>query len=315
MALIDISGAICTMPDYDFEQSRLSAAILASSNARVRQLEQLARECGCLLRQFGEDCDFLLIACHSETEADGQDWSEVAHYLKTHDSEALVWSDLDAIDGAYSALPAERCHFLVNAADWQAVAILTGVGRRIRKYRVHEGNGQDETLALHRISSELADFARTLARIAEQDESAGNNLRDKPVGFRPAPPTLLDPKGWQAPPSPKPVDVRAMIKLRRMRDRFFEPSLFADPGWDILLDLYAAADEGKSVSVSSLCIAAAVPPTTALRWITNMTEAGLLVRVQDPGDARRVFIELSPDTLKQMQAYFEIAAAMPGPAI
>ena len=106
-----------------------------------------------------------------------------------------------------------------------------------------------------------------------------------------------------------------MIKLRRMRDRFFEPSLFADPGWDILLDLYAAHDEGKPVSVSSLCIAAAVPPTTALRWITNMTDAGLLVRVQDPGDARRVFIELAPDTRMKMEAYFAAAAMVNAPAI
>ncbi len=303
------------MSDYDFEQPRLSAAILASSRARNHQLEQLARECGCLLRRFGEDCDFLLIARPSETELDAQDWSEVADYLQTHDSEALVWTDLDAIDGAFAALPTERCHFLVDSGDWQAVAILTGVGRRIRRYRVHEGEGQGEALALQRISSELADFARTLARIAEQDAGAGNNVCDTPVGFRPAPPGLFDPIARQEAKPPKAADVRAIIKLRRMRDRFFDPSLFADPGWDILLDLYAAGEEGKAVSVSSLCIAAAVPPTTALRWITNMTGAGLLIRVQDPNDARRVFIELAPHVREQMQAYFAATATVAATAI
>lgn len=236
-----------------------------------------------------------------------QEWTQIAQYLDDHDSEALVWSDLGAIDAAYAALPAGKCHFLIDTADWQAVAILTGVGRRLQKYRLHESDRQDETVALHRISSELADFARTLARIAEQDEGAAPVVRDKPVGFRPAPPALHQPLTR---PVPKPRDVRTMIKLRRMRDRFFDPGLFADPGWDILLDLYAAQDEGKPVSVSSLCIAAAVPPTTALRWITNMTTAGLLVRVQDPGDARRVFIELSPDTRRQMEAYFDAATAL-----
>ena len=58
----------------------------------------------------------------------------------------------------------------------------------------------------------------------------------------------------------------------------------------MLLDLYAAELEGAQVSVSSLCIAAAVAPTTALRWIGRMTEAGLFVRQPDPFDRRRAFL-------------------------
>jgi len=89
-----------------------------------------------------------------------------------------------------------------------------------------------------------------------------------------------------------------------MRERFFPHDLFADPAWDILLDLKAAGQEGQHVSVSSLCIAAAVPPTTALRWITAMTDSGMLVRRQDPADARRVFIELSDETSSKLDDYF-----------
>lgn len=297
---------------YDYNaRPRLSAAIIASPAARLLELETLVQECGCLLRSYGEDCDFLLIARSSETEAERQEWTEIAQYLDSHDSEALVWSDLDAIDTAYGSLPTSKCHFLVDTGDWQAVAILTGVGRRLKTYRVHDGDRQRETVALHRISSELADFARTLARIAEQDEGSSSVVRDKPVGFRPAPHGLKN----SLVESPKRPDVRSIIKLRRMRDRFFDPLLFADPGWDILLDLYAAHEEGKAVSVSSLCIAAAVPPTTALRWITNMTASGLLVRVQDPGDARRVFIELSPQARQQMDAYFDSISGVDARAI
>jgi hypothetical protein len=36
-----------------------------------------------------------------------------------------------------------------------------------------------------------------------------------------------------------------------------------------------------------------VPPTTALRWIGQMTEAGLLERVEDETDRRRAFIALT----------------------
>ena len=71
----------------------------------------------------------------------------------------------------------------------------------------------------------------------------------------------------------------------------------------MLLDLAAAAVEGRSVAVSSLCIAAAVPTTTALRWIRNLCDAGLFVRRDDPADARRAFISLTDDALSAMARY------------
>ena len=70
----------------------------------------------------------------------------------------------------------------------------------------------------------------------------------------------------------------------------------------MLLDLTAARIEGQPVAVSSLCIAAAVPPTTALRWIKAMTDMGLFERVADPKDRRRIFIELSPRAMEGMLA-------------
>lgn len=38
--------------------------------------------------------------------------------------------------------------------------------------------------------------------------------------------------------------VRAIIRARRLRDQFFGSDLFADPAWDMLLDLMAARLEG-----------------------------------------------------------------------
>src|SRR5690606_9764038 len=70
--------------------------------------------------------------------------------------------------------------------------------------------------------------------------------------------------------------VRDLLRARRLRDEFLPGDLFADPAWDMLLDLFAARLEQERVSVSSLCIASAVPPTTALRWIRTLTEKGLL---------------------------------------
>lgn len=101
--------------------------------------------------------------------------------------------------------------------------------------------------------------------------------------------------------------IRSIIRVRRLRDHFFKSDLFADPAWDMLLDLMAARVERQRVAVSSLCIAAAVPPTTALRWIKGLCDQGLFVRVADPEDGRRVFIELSSETAARMEAFLKSA--------
>jgi hypothetical protein len=107
--------------------------------------------------------------------------------------------------------------------------------------------------------------------------------------------------------------VQAILRLRRLRGQHFVPALFADPAWDILLDLMAARLARRSVSASSLCIAAAVPATTALRWITQMTEQCLLVRHPDPRDGRRVFISLSEQTAAAMSGYLGAARRIVAP--
>jgi|TARA_R100000501_G_scaffold18424_1_gene38699 hypothetical protein len=102
--------------------------------------------------------------------------------------------------------------------------------------------------------------------------------------------------------------IRGIIDSRRARTDFFPPDLFADPAWDILLDLAAARHEGVPVSISSLCIAANVPTTTGLRWIKGLTDSGLLVREADPEDGRRSFVTLSDDTAALMERYLDVIA-------
>lgn len=92
---------------------------------------------------------------------------------------------------------------------------------------------------------------------------------------------------------------RSVWALRRERDAMFQkssyPPLFGEPIWDMLLDLYISELQGRKISVSSLCIAANVPQTTALRYLSEMLDARLVVRVDDPKDLRRSFVELSND--------------------
>lgn len=98
---------------------------------------------------------------------------------------------------------------------------------------------------------------------------------------------------------------RMLLDLYTTRMKFFPTGLFADPAWDMLLDLTHARLAGKRISVSSLCIAANVPATTALRRIGDLVGSGLAVRIKDENDGRRVFVELTDDGFARMGRYLE----------
>lgn len=99
------------------------------------------------------------------------------------------------------------------------------------------------------------------------------------------------------------VKIQQIIDARNDRAKYFPEDMFADPAWDILLELALAEQQQRRVTVTNLCVGSRVPQTTALRWIKHMTDLGWLVRRNDPLDGRRAFIELSDDTSDRMQAY------------
>lgn len=100
------------------------------------------------------------------------------------------------------------------------------------------------------------------------------------------------------------AEVRSILSLRRRRERFFDGELFADPAWDILLELYAADLGQRPLSVSSVCVGAAVPATTALRWIGVLQKNNLIERRADRLDGRRVFLVLSQSGKDAMDRFF-----------
>ncbi len=97
--------------------------------------------------------------------------------------------------------------------------------------------------------------------------------------------------------------LRRLIRSRRLRERFFEDARFGEPAWDIMLDLSLAWFEGKAESVSSACIASGVPTSTAMRWINEMIDAGLIDRWIDPTDGRRNLVQIAPATRQAMLRY------------
>jgi DNA-binding MarR family transcriptional regulator len=108
---------------------------------------------------------------------------------------------------------------------------------------------------------------------------------------------------------------RRILSARRLREKFFAGDLFAEPGWEMLLSLYEANASGHRLTSTNLCRASNAPSTTALRWIENLAELGLVRRRKNPLDARVVFIELEPHANVAIASYLcDFWVLMYGPA-
>jgi DNA-binding MarR family transcriptional regulator len=98
---------------------------------------------------------------------------------------------------------------------------------------------------------------------------------------------------------------RHVYRMRRLRDSFLSAEIFGEASWDILLDLFASEAEGKLVRVTSACIAAAVPATTALRHLKELERRGIVKRVPSETDKRGQYVRLTETARVDMIALLE----------
>lgn len=101
------------------------------------------------------------------------------------------------------------------------------------------------------------------------------------------------------------ISHEALINTIKLKEKFFPESLFGDPCWEMLIDLGISHIERRSVSVSSLCIAAGIPQTTALRRISDLEKIGLVRRSKDPEDGRRIYVHLTDVGLNRFYKFLE----------
>jgi len=203
---------------------------------------------------------------------------------------AVVSTVAPMLDPVVAVLGDAPIEILVDAdPPARAAALAIAASSASRPLRLSDVAADRSAEQLRQLSEEVNRIATMLARL-----SAGPDQSPRPViksDDRDVPPVSVE-------------TVRRVIRARRLRSRYFPEDLFADPAWDMLLDLLQAELSHLRVPVSSLCIAAAVPATTALRWLKTMVADGLFVHRSDPHDGRRVFVELAPDTRNALNRYF-----------
>ena len=203
--------------------------------------------------------------------------------------QAIVAAPLHMVDILAAHIDSPNVEIVIGGDDSErAAALAVAMARAGMPLRLSDAASDRNAERLRQLSDEVGRIASTLARL-----STGPSAPAKAVEM-PA----------SESPDVSADTVRSVIRARRLRSRFFPEDLFADPAWDMLLDLLQAEIAQLRVPVSSLCIAASVPATTALRWLKSMTEQGLFLRRADPHDGRRVFVELAPQTSSALRRYF-----------
>lgn len=306
--------AVAIFADQPLLRAELADDVTAAGLCVVR-----AHTLGALLddpEDRGVD-DLVLVDCPVVDAAELAALSRLDMLAARGGAQVVVSTSLDSLEAVFGCLDQSQPDILVapSRAD-RMIALGRGLARcglAGRGKRVRELDDEDR-LTLLRLTEQVSEIARTLARLSGDGDADGSGatVEDKVSAFRF---DAADGGGARdrdngrlartiRPPLPDPRLIRRIARQRQLRARFFQGDLFADPAWDMLLDLTAARAEHARVSVTSLCIASGVPPTTALRWIGQMTDAGLFRRVEDDTDRRRAFIALTDRAADAMARYF-----------
>lgn len=166
--------------------------------------------------------------------------------------------------------------------------------------------------------SEQKLLANRLKSIASELVGISKSIGTQDLGFDPA--QLILVADEDARPVTALSDARMaeyaerLYKERRRRSRYLPGHLFAEPAWDILLDLFVNGVRDRAISITSACIAGGIPATTGLRWLGVLEKEGLLVRGISEEDARVTWVQLSNYGMDVMRGYLAETMGLPLPA-
>ena len=103
---------------------------------------------------------------------------------------------------------------------------------------------------------------------------------------------------------------RQILHRRRMREKEFKSVLFAEPAWEMLLELFVQETSGAAITLTQLVAQSRIPASTVLRWVRFLERDGMVVVRQHPTDHGSDFIELSSTATQNLERYLAAAAGI-----
>jgi len=200
------------------------------------------------------------------TEMSGIEFLRKLRLMKNHRAlEVIVMTNAPSLDIAIAALRMRVVDFLHKPVELGEVSSAI---HRATEQLVSQGPGQDESEM-----QQVRDLALPTHTMAGQGSATYPGM------------------------------IAWLQRLQQARASVFPPSLMNEASWNIMLYLAQAEAQQKTVSRMELYIASGTSNATAHRRLHDLKEAGLIVEIDDETDARRAFIELTPEGSAQIQAF------------
>lgn len=92
-----------------------------------------------------------------------------------------------------------------------------------------------------------------------------------------------------------------MFAMRRARDRVIPKGLVGEPGWDILLQLYA--NQPLEIPVSVLSDGSGIAPSCGSRWIAALAAEGFILPAPHPTTSGDPLVSLTPEGHRKIGDY------------
>lgn len=101
--------------------------------------------------------------------------------------------------------------------------------------------------------------------------------------------------------------VRTLIAARRLRTERLGPAFAPEPGWSVLLALYAAHLDQAELTLAALTRTVAAPGATVYGRMVALEALGLLERRPDPSRGRGTIVRLTDDAAARIHDYLREA--------
>jgi DNA-binding MarR family transcriptional regulator len=157
-------------------------------------------------------------------------------------------------------------------------------------YHRPRSDDQEDTITVTVKGSDLSGMVEVLRQLLAQFEILAADQPSTPVVRVSNRPAMRE---W----------ARRILALRRARISILNKSMFGEPAWEMLLELYVNKDYGARLSVGRLSELSGAPATTALRWLDYLEKEKLVAREPNPTDRRTEFVELTEKGCSAMEQY------------
>jgi DNA-binding MarR family transcriptional regulator len=99
---------------------------------------------------------------------------------------------------------------------------------------------------------------------------------------------------------------KAIVRVRRARDRLLGRAVVGEPAYELLLALYVSANRRRGVPLTTLAKSAKVPYSSALRWIAYLEDKRFVSRSQSSSDRRVILIRLTGSGLAVLHDFLTL---------